>query len=53
MNYRKYCELNIMLTHHYTFDINNDLCGAVAQLGERLTGSQEVDSSILFSSTIF
>jgi hypothetical protein len=27
-------------------------CGAVAQLGERLTGSQEVDSSILFSSTI-
>ncbi len=27
------------------------MCGAVAQLGERLTGSQEVDSSILFSST--
>jgi hypothetical protein len=27
--------------------------GAVAQLGERLTGSQEVDSSILFSSTSF
>ena len=27
--------------------------GAVAQLGERLTGSQEVDGSIPFSSTIF
>src|SRR5438093_11331592 len=26
--------------------------GAVAQLGERLTGSQEVDGSIPFSSTI-
>ena len=26
--------------------------GAVAQLGERMTGSHEVDSSILFSSTI-
>ena len=26
--------------------------GAVAQLGERLNGIQEVDSSILFSSTI-
>jgi hypothetical protein len=29
------------------------LGGAVAQLGERLTGSQEVDGSIPFSSTIF
>src|SRR5262244_703158 len=28
------------------------LGGAVAQLGERLTGSQEVDGSIPFSSTI-
>ena len=28
------------------------MCGAVAQLGERLTGSQEVDGSIPFSSTI-
>ena len=27
--------------------------GAVAQLGERLTGSQEVDGSIPFSSTNF
>jgi hypothetical protein len=28
-------------------------CGALAQLGERLTGSQEVSSSILLCSTIF
>ena len=28
-------------------------CGAVAQLGERLTGSQEVDGSIPFGSTNF
>ena len=27
------------------------ICGAVAQLGERLTGSQEVGSSILLGST--
>ena len=30
----------------------DELGGAVAQLGERLTGSQEVDGSIPFSSTI-
>jgi hypothetical protein len=28
-------------------------CGAVAQLGERLNGIQEVDGSIPFGSTIF
>ena len=28
-------------------------CGAVAQLGERLTGSQEVGSSILLGSTLY
>ena len=33
-----------MVKNHFIF-------GAVAQLGERLTGSQEVDGSIPFSST--
>ena len=40
------------LTLSGRFGIKNLHFGAVAQLGERLTGSQEVDSSILFSSTI-
>lgn len=30
---------------------NTFTCGAVAQLGERLNGIQEVESSILFGST--
>ena len=32
-------------------DVRRDLCGAIAQLGERNTGSVEVDGSIPSSST--
>jgi hypothetical protein len=35
----------------YNLAARNVFGGAVAQLGERLTGSQEVDGSIPFSST--
>jgi|GEM_PF-6750427 hypothetical protein len=39
--------------HRYEAKSGLSLCGAVAQLGERLNGIQEVDGSIPFSSTIF
>ena len=38
------------LTRLFSYDSRTTLHGAVAQLGERLNGIQEVESSILFGS---
>ena len=37
----------------FNYDIINHTCGVVAHLGERIAGSDEVESSSLFSSTFF
>ena len=42
---------NRLLTAKICYVTNTFTCGAVAQLGERLNGIQEVESSILFGST--
>jgi hypothetical protein len=43
--------VSMALTHLFSYDSRTTLSGAVAQLGERLNGIQEVESSILFGST--
>jgi hypothetical protein len=44
-------QVSMVLTHLFSYDSRTTLHGAVAQLGERLNGIQEVESSILFGST--